>query len=126
MRSLLGRMMRVIAALLLVVLSLFTLRSRLSAGAASVLVARPERWEAWLEHVRRLRSSSLFRRADPGHRRHTVGAADAHPAPVAARARRARVLDARRRDGVVGFVLGLTLVTVALAAAVAFAAHPVR
>ena len=53
--------------------------------------------------------------------RHRVG-----PAGVVARASRAPSVQARRRDGVAGFLLGLLLVTLALAAAVALAAQSVQ
>lgn len=112
----------------MVILTVIAISPRRGQLAARVAVRVP-RWESsagWLRHVVRLRWSDAHR-TDPADRRDTTrSAALPVPVPAPARAGSARVRDARRRDGVVGFVLGLLVVTLALTAAVAFAAQPVR
>ncbi len=112
-------MTRIIVAFLLAGLSLVALTPRRGADGAVLgsLVAR------WLREVRRsrgLRWTVLTRR------RESAATGDTSPAPVVAPVRRIRVRKARFGDGVVGFVCGLILVTVVLAAALAFAAQSLR
>ena len=117
-------MTRIIAAFLLTGLSLLALARPRRTGA-SMLDFAVGRWAAWLEETRRLRLSDV-RSTILTRRRVTAAAADARPGPVAAPIRPARVRKARFRDGVVGFVCGLVIVAIVLAAAVAFAAQPLR
>ena len=115
--------MQVIVALLLVAFAVSTRRAQLTARVA----ARVARWESsagWSRRIPRLRSSDAHR-TDPADRRDTARSA-ALRLSVPARAGSARVRNARRCDGVAGFVLGLLLVTLVLTAAVAFAAQPVK
>lgn len=115
-------MTRIIAALLLAALSLLALARPLRTGR-TVLASASGQW-AWLEELQRLRLSAV-RRPMVASRRPSHAAGNSGPAPAAGPVRRARIRKPHLGDGVVGFVCGLILVTVVLAAAVAFAAQPV-
>jgi hypothetical protein len=111
-----GRM----AAFLLVALWLLTL-----GGHATVATLRraprPPRGAA-ADGVRRVRRSIAGRR-HPTYGGDRYTAANGVPGSAPAAVRRSRPRDPRRQDGVVGFVIGLILVTIALSAAVALAAR---
>ena len=120
-------MTRIIAALLLTSLSFLSLLAfaRPRRTRASMLDFGLLRGPAWPKEVRRL-VLSRFRWTILTRRRDSAAAADVRPGTLAAPVRLARIRKARFRDGVVGFVCGLVLVAMVLAAAVAFAAQPPR
>ena len=120
-------MTRIIAAFLLTSLSFLSLLAfaRPRRTRASMLDFRLLRGPAWFKEVRRL-VLSRFRWTILTRRRDSAAAADVRPGTLAAPVRLTRIRKARFRDGVVGFVCGLVLVAMVLAAAVAFAAQPPR
>ena len=117
-------MTRILTAFLLTSLSLLAL-TRPRRTRASVLGFVMPRWAAWLKDAQRLGVSEV-RWTILRPRPDSAAAADARPGPLAAPVRLARIRKARFRDGVTGFVCGLIVVAIVLAAAVAFAAQPLR